>query len=523
MHSLFARVLAPALMLSVASCASVSEPRERFAHELVRSDPTVLSRAPVGLVLVEEGRWSNADNLSVAIEQLVGCEDGVRDAVSTTRVVTRETRDLALEAGAGGVLFLSGGLLYAGAATFSTETPAGVEASPQQAAAIWGSLSLVGGAVLLGHAVYVAAQGGDRVSAPYRGTNVRSAGRPLRVCSRSPAGPGMVRAVVGERSMPVAFIQSGGDVTARPRESALRLCGDAADMDSTAILEFVLAKDADLTVELGRYPLKRCVTITVGGEMLMAAEATLGQASPAPAMVEAAEGVNDVERLAQSLPSTDPERPALLARVVSARRKAAARAAELLEPATEQAREAIEKDFANAVGPTALALRLAHLSGNSAPTWSTLYESFAARARGAGLSGYRHVHQLLEADPLTRSCLNGAASCPNGISSSEARSALSPFAVAIALTIRKQGEALRSTTAAITKQVDAKSVKASDALEEKMRIFREVCAYPELLDAVKHACAELSVADDALTTEIRAKGDEMGRVRAEETERAKQR
>jgi hypothetical protein len=324
----------------------------------------------------------------------------------------------------------------------------------------------------------------------------------------------MVRAVVGDRSVQVAFTQSGGDVTARPRESGMRLCGDPADMDNTAVLEFVLAKDTDLTVELGRYPLKHCVTLTVAAKKLLAAEAALAKASPADAVVLAAEALNDAEKLAQSLADTDPERPELLARVVSARRKATDRGAELLEAAVQKAREAIQEDFSDAAPPTAIALHLAHLSGNGGPTWSTLYETFTARARDEGLSGYRHVHELLKADPLTRQCLSGAACCPSGISSSGARSTLAPFAVATALTIRKQGEALRSTAALITKQVDLKSIQASDTIEQRTRAFREVCAYPDLLDAVKHACAEFSAADDALTHEIRSKSDEIGRVRA---------
>jgi hypothetical protein len=523
MDSLLRRVLCPVFGLSLASCASVSEPHERFAHQVVRSDPAVLSTAPVGVKLVKEGRWSTPDTLSVAVEQQVGCEDGFRDTVATTRTVTRETKNVGVQALGGGLLVLSGGVVLAGASTLSNEIPEGEESSPRGTAVVWGALGLAGGAVLLGHALYVAARGSDETSAPYNETVRRSAGKPLRVCSRAPAGRGMVRGRIGERAVAVAFTQTGGEVTVRPRESALRLCGDPADADREAVIDFVLGEDEDLTVELGRYPLKRCVTVTVATKRLMAAEATASNASDAEAVAWAAEGVSEAEKLVQSLATTDPERPALVARVLSARRKTAARVAELVEPATQKALQAIRTDFANSVPPTTLALRLAHLSSDGTKTWSSLYEAFTARAREDGILGYGQVHRLLQADTATRSCLTGSAACSNGLTANQVRTALSPFAVVMGLTIRKQAEELRAATAKLARKVDPTGVKESDAVKERMQAFRDVCAHRELLDAVKHACTELAVADETLASETRAKSDEIARVRAEvlETEHSR--
>lgn len=465
--------------------------------------------------------WITPDRLSVSIDQISGCEDGYRDQVSVTQVTKRQTKGVGVEAGIGGALLAGGGVALITAPSLSSQKSGGDQASPRETAIIWGAVAGVGGAILIGHALYIAAKGADDVSEPQLVTQRRTAGKPLRACGTAPAGPGVVTATVGARSIAIAAFKSGSSVVVEPRSAASRLCDEPADVNKVATLKYVLTQDRDLDVDLAAYPLRWCVVATIARQKVDATDVALTDTADEPTVIHALLSLSEARTAAESLPADDAERGELITKVTNLERVARQRAATISKELIDAARLAIEKDMASAVNATAIALQVARFAGQGAAAWRPLYATFTQHAKSQGVRGYGVIQQLLEADSTTWTCASSGTSCPSGIAPEEVRTVLLPLAEASSPTITKATSQLSDAKKGLAKQVNVDSVRRVDVALENVRMVREVCVRSELISPLDQNCASFHEADSALSGELTARASDVARARAQLEEAAR--
>lgn len=505
------KLVSTALVLTT-GCASVLPPETSTVRNVVRSESIVQAQRPMGVRLKGSVLWVTPDRLSVSIDQITGCDDGYRDTVQTTRVVSRETKGLGTEVGVGAALAGLGGIGLVVAPGLSDQA-SGSDASPQDTAITWGAIGLATGAIILGHAVYIAAKGADDVSEPDTTIERRSAGRPLRACGTTAAGAGRIVAEVADRSTEITTVQGGSGILIEPRAAATRLCGDPADINKVATLRYFSANNDNLNVVLDKYPLRRCVVATVARKKFAAADSALSNAKDTPTLIWAFQSLDDATAGARSLPTTDPERAELLLTATRLSGLAVNRAKVLTAPLVDEATQAIDVNVLTSAQSVAKAMRVARLADDGAARWKQLYGRFVARAKERGVAGYAATQELLVADGQTRGCLFGVDGCAPS-EREEARRTLSPVSDAAATSVEKQATELRAATAALAKQVNTKAVQRCDRALENARDVRKVCAQGDLLSPMDAQCAAFTAADSNLSAELTTHATRVAEIRA---------
>jgi hypothetical protein len=502
-------------------CASVLPSETSTVRNVVHSDPIVQAQRPMAVKLKGAGMWITPDRLSVSVDEVTGCDDGYRDTVESTRIVTRKTKGLVAEVGLG--LTVAGvgatGLLIA---PQLSDQATGNDKSPREIAITWSAIGLAAGAVILGHAVYVAAKGADEVSDTETTIERRSAGRPLRSCGTGPAGPGKVIARVDGRSVELGTVNGGNGLVIEPRDVATRLCSEPDDAPKIATLRYVLNKNNELSVELAKYPLRQCVSATVARKKLAAAESALSNTKDTPTVIWAFQSLEEATAAVRILPVTDPDREDLMTTAARLNGIARNRAKLITATLVDDASQAIDTDVLTSVRSVSMAMRVARLADDAAARWKQIYGKFVSRARDRGIAGYAVTQELLADDAATRGCLFGKELC-EPITRDEARQTLGSVAEAAATAVEKQTAELRAATGELAKQVNIKSVQRSDRALENARPVRNVCTHGDLISPMDAQCSLFMLADAGLSDELTAHATSVTEIRANLAEQERRR
>lgn len=498
------------------ACATVSATQERSVERVLSRKPVVQARTPLLLYLKEPARWNSPEQISVTVYEQIACEDGVRETVATERLVTRETKNVAIEAVLGGALTLAGGILLLSSPTLSdTQEPGSDESTPRDKAQLWGVLAGLGGLALMGHAGIVGMKGGSELTNRTVSTRFRTSGSPPRPCGTHVAGPGVVLAIVDDRSVPLARPSSGEALTIEPRAAAADLCSNPADEGTSAKIVYISRGQVHLRVDLARYPMKACVIATVGEQKLSAADAVLSRSASIAETVAALGSLATVEEATQRLPARDPSRNQLVTRLASVKDKGQRRARELREEATRNALDAIRSNIRGAMPAMTLALELASFADHDGKTWSVLYEAFVREAKRIDVEGYGLLIQLLDHDRATADCHSRGQNCPPGVTQKQAQELLAPVAVAAAKPLQDETARLREATSELRKRIDAKSVLRADAAIAHAEPLNTQCSRSDPLGAINDACGALLQANRDLSSALAAESSRVTELRRE--------
>lgn len=484
-------------------CATISPPHEKSLERVVASTPVVQARRPLLLYVKDGPRWVSSEELTATVYQQVACEDGYRETVATERVVSRDSKNVGPEAVLGGVIALTGAVLLLSSPTFDdTKEPGTDSATPRERAQVWGAIGALGGLALLGHAGFVGIKAGSEVTNRAVTSRFRASGRPARACGSDVAGPGVVLAMVANRTVPLARPSSGLNLSVQPRAAASELCSNAADEESVARLVYISRGQVHLRAELGRYALKDCVLATVADQKLAAADSVLSRSADIATTVAALKSLESVEQSMQRLSPGDPTRRTLITRILSTKEKGKARARELRDQASRAARDAIHANLQEAVAPTAQAMDLARLAQGDGPTWVELYEAFAKEASRTGLAGYALLAQLVAQDAATAACYARGLSCPEGISQKQAQAVLAPAALAATKPLQEENSKLREALTAFRARVDTKNVLRADAALQHAAALKQRCSEKDPLGAIDDSCSALVQTNNELLSAL---------------------
>lgn len=498
-------------------CASVGPPEQRSVRSVLQSEKIVQPGAPTRLLLKGESHWDTPDQLLVSVEQENSCSDSYREKVATTVVTTRKTKNVATEALIGAAVAAAGGVALAVMPQLSDVPSSGSETSPRENARNWGIIGAAGGGLMLGHVVWVSLASMDKSSEPVITHEVRASGEKPRPCGTSPAGPGIVLATVGNRTVDLGTFETGKEVSVRPRQKADELCGDASNQDDKAFLEYVLKADGKKRVEIGQYSLRRCVSATLAARHLRDAELALGSARDAEQVGRALRLIAEAEQLISSLPRKDPDRGNVEARIGKAKAAAADKASAVLAPLTKQALEKIATDPSGGVQIALDALAVARVANSFDETAKPIYQAYASHKKIQGVDGYIVLKKVLDGDGSTKTCVETGDGCSTLMTRERLLALLAPAFQSASDAIARVAAQVDTAAKAVAKAQNTKTVTAFDGALAAAQPAGAACVGP--MTALQTTCQRLNEADLAASSVARAHESQLAKLRKEIADR----
>jgi hypothetical protein len=477
---------AASIALLTGSCITVV-PGPIIVKEVSNDTAEVVERHP-GVATFQDVT-TGPRTLTARVTEQVSCAKVLRQTISHQRFQTYDRNGLT------GALIL-GSLLTAGGAGC---TGIGFAAN-SGAVAGTGVLSMITGVVEFIYIGVVAGQGVDKPLPPDPWSETNDTPIGSYPCGGAGAS-GSVKLLLHGEPVETLPLQLGGkvvvDLGKNNPELRGKICGDEAHLSEPLVIAYeplpwrgeAREEEQAETPAMLRMDISDCVRAESAAQILSGLEGAPGDRSG----TEALDALQHAAALVNALPRSDPDAPALTARLESVRAQAAEAIRARIDADRKLFQEALQEHrLSEAVRIGTGVLQSSRgVSQNPQRDWAEIVGDLVAAAAHRGLEGATATALFLSRDPPTRSCIESATKCPPGVTRPLVVQTLTPMTNAISSELDRAIHELHAATDAMDQSSTESNAAALQAALERAHRYAAFCETPTWDSSLDSSCSSL--------------------------------